>query len=59
MLKNAFSDQLSGFGFDMHQMLAVDILHEFEIGAWRSLFIHLLCLLEAIDTASVGTLNSR
>ncbi|KAJ3512195.1 hypothetical protein NMY22_g15405 [Coprinellus aureogranulatus] len=57
--KNAFSEQLSVFGFDMHRILAVDVLHEVEIGIWKSLFIHLLRLLEAIDTASIGTLNSR
>ncbi|KAJ3547908.1 hypothetical protein NMY22_g1480 [Coprinellus aureogranulatus] len=57
--QNAFSEQLSTFGFDMHRMLAVDVLHEVEIGIWKSLFIHLLRLLETIDTASIGILNSR
>ncbi|KAJ3512823.1 hypothetical protein NMY22_g15219 [Coprinellus aureogranulatus] len=57
--QNAFSERLSSFGFDMYSMLAVDILHEVEIGIWKSLFIHLLRLLEAIDTASIGMLNSR
>ncbi|KAJ3542953.1 hypothetical protein NMY22_g3318 [Coprinellus aureogranulatus] len=56
---NAFSDQLSAFGFEMHDMLAVDVLHEVEIGVWKSLFIHLLRLLETIDTSLVGTLNNR
>ncbi|KAJ3536274.1 hypothetical protein NMY22_g6101 [Coprinellus aureogranulatus] len=58
-LQNAFSDQLSRLGLDMYQMLAVNILHEFEIGVWKSLFIHLLRLLEAIDTTFISTLNSR
>lgn len=59
MPKNAFSDKLSIFGFDMHSILAVDILHEVEIGAWKSLFIHLLRLLEAVNPALIGVLNSR
>jgi hypothetical protein len=41
-LKNAFSDRLSQLGFDLFRMVSVDILHEVEIGVWKSLFIHLL-----------------
>jgi hypothetical protein len=45
-LQNAFSQQLSPFGFNMYPMLVVDLMHEVELGSWRSLFIHLLCILE-------------
>jgi hypothetical protein len=44
--KNAFSQRLSPFGFNMYPMLVVDLLHEVELGSWRSLFIHLLRILE-------------
>jgi hypothetical protein len=31
----------------MFPMTVVDIMHEVELGTWRSLFIHLLRLLES------------
>lgn len=46
-------------GFDMHNMLAVDILHEVEIGVWKSMFIHLLRLLEAVGVGKTDVLDSR
>lgn len=43
----------------MYSLIAVDVLHEVEIGTWKSLFIQLLRLLEAIDKSSLNTLNMR
>ena len=40
-------------------MVAVDILHEVEIGVWKALFIHLLRVLESIDKSLINVLNSR
>ncbi|TEB23585.1 hypothetical protein FA13DRAFT_1571092, partial [Coprinellus micaceus] len=58
--KNAFSERLSSHGLDVYDIPAVDILHEVEIGVWKSLFIHLLRLLEAIPGTGQGSvLNSR
>jgi hypothetical protein len=31
-------------------MLVVDLLHEFELGVWKALFIHLLRILETVCT---------
>jgi hypothetical protein len=28
-------------------MLVVDLMHEFELGVWKTLFTHLICLLYA------------
>ncbi|TDL15717.1 hypothetical protein BD410DRAFT_732279, partial [Rickenella mellea] len=47
---NAFSQRLSQFGFDFHQMLVVDLLHEFELGVWKSLFTHIVRLLHAVTS---------
>lgn len=33
----------------MHSAFVVDLLHEIEIGVWRSLFIHLLRILHCKD----------
>ncbi|KAG6916135.1 hypothetical protein DXG01_008326 [Tephrocybe rancida] len=57
--KNAFSDRLSALGFNFYQMLVVDLLHEFELGVWRALLIHLIRLLYAIDSSKVDELDRR
>ena len=57
--QNAFSDGLSSQGFDMYDMIAVDILHEVEIGVWKDLFTHLLRLLEIIGAGTTDVLNQR
>lgn len=40
-------------------MLVVDLLHEFELGVWKALFIHLLRILNAADPALVDELDYR
>lgn len=43
---NAFFEKL-GDEVNLHQMLVVDFMHEFELGTWKALFIHLIRLLYA------------
>lgn len=50
--QNAFSIRLSPFAFDFFSMFHVDLMHEVELGIWRSLFIHLLRILGCIDGAT-------
>lgn len=40
-------------------MFVVDLLHEVEIGVWRSLFIHLLRILECIGPTLSNKLDQR
>jgi hypothetical protein len=40
-------------------MLVVDLLHEFELGVWRSLFVHLIRILNAFDPRLVHELDYR
>jgi hypothetical protein len=47
-IQNAFS-RLNRFGFDVFSSLVVDLMHEFELGVWKTLFIHLIRILEAAD----------
>ncbi|KAF9551238.1 hypothetical protein CPC08DRAFT_768761 [Agrocybe pediades] len=47
---NAFVDRL-GPDFNPSTMLAVDLLHEFELGVWRTLFTHLIRILHAASDA--------
>ncbi|KAF9458454.1 hypothetical protein BDZ94DRAFT_1313287 [Collybia nuda] len=42
---NAFSERLASLNFNMFLIFVVDILHEIEIGVWRSLYIHLIQIL--------------
>jgi hypothetical protein len=40
-------------------MLLVDLMHEFELGVWRALFIHLLRMLDATDKTLLDKLDER
>lgn len=43
----------------MFPMFVVDLLHEVEIGVWRSLFIHLLRILHCGDGRLVHEMDRR
>ncbi|TFK27536.1 hypothetical protein FA15DRAFT_549397, partial [Coprinopsis marcescibilis] len=58
-VKNAFSDRLSQFGFDLFPMLVVDVMHEVELGVWKNLFTHLLRLLQALTPGAINTIDLR
>lgn len=40
-------------------MLAVDLMHEFELGVWKALFTHLIRMIYAEYPDQVGVLNER
>lgn len=40
-------------------MLVVDLMHEFELGIWKALFIHLLRVLNAENPSLVHQLDQR
>lgn len=40
-------------------MLVVDLLHEFELGVWKAIFIHMLRILQAEKKDLVAELDSR
>ena len=56
-IKNAFSEWLSHAGFDFFLMLVVDLLHEFELGVWKTVFIHLLGLLDSLKVDALSELD--
>ena len=48
--------------FNVSRMLVVDLMHEFEIGVWKTLFTHAVRVLYAASKPSgvlVDTLNER
>ena len=56
--QNAFSERLSRFGFNFFSIFLVDFMHEFELGVWKKVFIHLLRILQCIPGA-INELDKR
>jgi hypothetical protein len=52
-------DRLGQFGFNVFIMLVVDLLHEFELGVWCMLLVHLLRILTSINKDLVHELDKR
>jgi hypothetical protein len=40
-------------------MFLVDLMHDFELGEWRTLFIHLVRIVEAMDAKLLIELDRR
>ena len=60
--KNAFSEFLNcvyRFKFNFYQLLVPNLLHEFELGIWKAIFVHLIQILYAYGNNSISKLNSR
>ena len=55
--KNAFMACIPGL--DIYPLLTVDLLHEFELGVWKSLLIHILRILAAHSTEAVNEFDRR
>ncbi|TEB04049.1 hypothetical protein FA13DRAFT_1807685 [Coprinellus micaceus] len=48
-----------GVPVDMADALVVDILHEFEIGVWKTLYIHLIRMLESLTGRETDVFGCR
>ena len=46
-------------GFNFYQMFVPDLLHEFELGVWKSIFTHLMRILYVHGQDRINILNSR
>ena len=40
-------------------MLVVDLLHEFELGVWKAIFIHLLQILETLKQSQISEMDKQ
>ena len=40
-------------------MLVVDLLHEFKLGIWKAIFIHLLRILESLSGSILSELDRQ
>ncbi|KAF7371652.1 hypothetical protein MVEN_00021000 [Mycena venus] len=56
--RNAFS-KLAAHGFNFYSMFVLDLLHEVELGGWKSLFAHLVRILQAEGEHLVDELDAR
>ncbi len=45
--QSAFSIHFVQYRFNVYDMLVPDLMHEFDLGVWKGMFIHLMCLLHA------------
>jgi hypothetical protein len=43
----------------MFSMFVVDLMHDFELGEWRAIFIHLLRILESVDANLLTELDRQ
>ena len=57
--QNAFSERLGHTGFNFFLMLVVDLLHEFELGVWKSILIHLLRIMDSLKGSVLAELDRR
>ena len=59
--QNAFAEKLGHLGLNPFVMLVVDLMHEFELGVWKSIFSHLIRILYATGSngSMVTELNRR
>lgn len=56
-MKNAFMTCLPDL--NVYSLLVVDLLHEVELGVWKSLFIHIVRMLQFHSSSAIATLDER
>ncbi|KAI0775824.1 hypothetical protein BD413DRAFT_709717 [Trametes elegans] len=59
LTRNAFSTRLADTGFNFYAMYLPDLLHEFELGVWKSVLTHLVRILHAAGGDRVQLFNHR
>ena len=57
--QNAFSVKLRQYGLNFYTMFVLDLLHEFELGVWKAVFIHLMRILYATGGDAIQMLNEQ
>jgi hypothetical protein len=57
--QNSFSKKIIPSQLNKYKMFVVDLLHEVELGVWKSIFTHLIRLLKHLGKGKVQELNKR
>ena len=53
------STRLYEHGFDLFSLLTPDVLHEFELGVWKDVFLHLLRMCNVSNSTSISIVDER
>lgn len=59
LAQNTFSECLGPFVPNFHSLFVPDFLHEWELGVWKNLMIHLIRILHAESEVRVRDFNER
>ncbi|KAH9884316.1 hypothetical protein C8Q73DRAFT_661143 [Cubamyces lactineus] len=57
--QSAFSQRLAQYGFDIYRAMVPDLMHEFELGVWKSTLTHLVRILTCVGASAINELNAR
>lgn len=60
--QNAFSEfaaSIIPFNFNFFSMFVVDLMHEFELGVWKAIFIHLIRIIFSLGNGAMQEFNNR
>ena len=57
--QSAFGSSLATFNFNIFPLLVVDLMHEFELGVWKSVLTHLLQILYSCGADTVAEFDHR
>lgn len=58
-MQSVFSKPLREVNDDLYKLLAVDLLHEFELGVWKAVLVHLLRILDQLGRTAEALVNVR
>ena len=58
-LQSAFISTLSQFGLDFFSLFVVDLMHEFELGVWKAVFMHLVRILHTQGAEIIALFDQR
>lgn len=57
--QSAFSKALTSVNDNVYDLLAVDLLHEFELGVWKAVLVHLLRIIDSLGRSVEAVVNAR
>jgi len=59
ILQNTFSKKLREHGLNIYSIFVVDFLHEFELGVWKAVLIHLIRIMYANGESMITKFNNQ
>ena len=59
IFQSAFSERFSSFGCNVYDLFVPNLMHKFELGAWKGMFTHLIRVLIAVGQDGCQRLDER